>query len=658
MKETSKNFINQYKVLFFSSWIVIYFILPSWNFPQIYISFANKLINVSYWPKIFGYLTYFFIAASLLNLYFKTLFVVKPLISYSTNWSEHVKNNLWLALICCITVVLHIFYYSPPLLGSASYSLWIYNFINTHWNKMINFPIQYPVWISFFILIFTLRHKKTVNFLSNLSASGYSLYKSSHVVKLIFIVFITGLFILYTKIIPSYSFWDHIAYVAGEAPVGTVLHLIIYLLFGTGNILIAPVVVQFSFYILSGILLYMTIKLFCEKETALLGASIYLFSPIIFTYATLGHLQSGVIFFIVVTSYFFLKFIRDGNNRDLILTAYFMSLGSLYKREIILMFFICCIYLTVYKILQKDFSFKRHMSYIKILSLSLISFLPCYFIGTRGADGMVLSHLTSAGSLLSYLFMVPTQLSWPVFLLFLVSFIFAAVTKKNHLSMFFGIVFVLYYALYTSLAQQTVHRYSMAFYPAISFFLAQFIYGISKKVRWKYSFNLLFAVLIIYLTVLCVIPRSATRLVTFKYTDFENQIFPAEEAMEWILNHTNQDERVLILYKSVMEAIKNLPSDRFYSIPTGEVGNLFPSSDINEFRQHLIRHCKKMNISYIMFPVGEAHIGYPLNKNRQMAIRKFLEKDKYDDFILTAKFNTADNYIYIYKLRDKLIDSQ
>jgi hypothetical protein len=655
MKEASKNYISQYKLLFYLSWIALYFIFPAWRFPQIYISFTNELIEVSYSKKIVGFLAYFFISAYLLNFFLKSIFIDKPLFTHSANWSKLVKENLWLILICCVAAVLHIFSYSLAV-GTAAYALWIYNFITSHWNKLLGFPIQYPVWISLFILIFILKQKKTVNFLSSCLNSGYSLYKSSNTVKLIFIVFITGIFISYTKLIPYYSFWDHL-FITGEAPLGTVLYLIIYLLFGTGNILIAPVVVQFTFYILSGIFLYKTINLFCEKETALLGSSLYLFSPIIFTYATLGHLQSGVVFFIILTSYFFLKFTRDGHNKDLILTAYFISMGSLYKREIILMLIICSAYLIVNKIKQKDFTLKKHITQIKILSLSLLSFLPWMFIGTRGGSPIIFSHLTAPESLFSYLLMIPTQLSWPIFLLFLLSIIFIIITPQNHLSIFFGIVFILYYALYTSLQQQTVHRYSMAFYPTISIFLAQIIYGILQKIRWRPAFKLVSLALIIYLAILCILPRSSTKLITFKYTDFENQIFPAKKAIEWILNQTRNDERVLILYASAIKG-ENLPKDKFYSIPTSAVSSFFPSGDLEEFRQNLKDMCRKLKISYIMFPAGKAHIGYPIAENRQLEVRKFLEEDKYDDFYLTAKFNIDDNYIYIYKLNDNFVEKQ
>lgn len=656
MKELPKNYISQYKLLFYLSWIVLYFIFPAWRFPQIYISFADTLIGVPFGPRIVGYFVYFLIAAYLLDYCFKDLSIDAPLIKHSNGWVEFLKQNLLLVLVCCIAAVLHIFLSSPPLVGNAAYSLWIYHFMNSHWHKLLDFPIQYSIWLIIFLLVLILKRRRIVDYIS----SSYSTYRSNKLMKLLLMVFVFGVFYAYTQLIPDYSIWDHL-FITGEPPLGTVLHLIIYLLFGAGNIYLAPVIVQFSFYILSGVFLYKTISLFCEKQTALLGASIYLFSPIIFTYATLGHLQSGVVFFIIITSYFFLKFIRDGHNNDLLLTAFFISVGSLYKREIILMLILCSAYLIVNKINQKDFTLKKQTTQIKILSLSLLSFLPWYFIGTRGADKIVLSHISTRDNLFSALLLIPTQLSWPIFSLFLLSIIFILFNKREKLPLFFLCVFGAYYVLYSALEQQTVHRYSMAFYPTIAVFLSQFIYSISQKVRWKHAFKIIFSVLIIYLAILCIVPRSSTKLITFKYTDFENQGFPHNMAEEWILNEASSDERALFLIRRSDEfnqRQKQISRERFYFLSLGSLLDLWSDDNLMTFRKMLREQCKELKISYIVFPVTEAEIMHPYSSPKAKRIMKFLKEDKYGDFIMTKKFNFDDNYIYIYKLKGGLIEKE
>ncbi|RJO59930.1 hypothetical protein C4544_07310, partial [candidate division WS5 bacterium] len=446
-------------------------------------------------------------------------------------------------------------------------------------------------------------------------------------------------------------------------PLGTLLYLIVYLTFGTGNVSIAPVLVQFSFYILSSVYLYKTIKLFSGKETALLGASIFLFSPLVFSYATAGHLASGTGFFIILVSYFFLKLIKDGHDRDLILTSYSISLGSLYKSEIIYMFAVCSAYLIICRIKRKDLDLWK---YLKILSLGPISFLPWFFIGTRAGGRMVLSHLTTFESLSSSLLMIPSQLSWPVFFLFIISAVWLIIYNKNHLLLFFTLIYILYYVLYTSMLQQTVHRYTLTFYPTIAVLLALFISSSLQKIKWKHAFTLVSSLLIIYLAVLCIIPRSSTNLITFKYTDFENQHFPVDKALEWIRKETGINERVLALnfpdYKSYVKKV-GIDPQKIQSIQLPRLTSLSSPDDFNGFRQTLNEHCSKPMISYIMFATFDEKINDPLynymfrakgfirNLISNVAINKketvvFLRENGYNEFI---KFNKDGNYIYIYK---------
>jgi hypothetical protein len=446
-------------------------------------------------------------------------------------------------------------------------------------------------------------------------------------------------------------------------PVGTLLYLGVYLLSGTGALFLAPLVVQFTFYLLAGVFLYKTINLFCDKRTALTGASLYLFSPIIYTYATLDLVSSGTVFFIAAVSYFFLKFIRDGDSEHLILTAYFISVGSLYRRVIIVMFFVCGAYVILNRIKRKDLHLT---SSLLVLSLSIVSFLPWHFIGTRGADTTNISHIFSIDNLLSYFWMIPSQLSWPVFSLFLVSIPFILFFKRSHLTLLFGLVFASYYSLFTLVEQQSVHRYSMSFYPAIAVFLVQLLQTVSQKFRRKYIFELLSLALIVYLAILAVIPRSSTRLITFKYSDWEIQHFPSDKALDWLLKNTKDNEKVLRVFfnggSMSLDRYDSFPKNKFVNLGLVKnivrINDMFASGDLDSFRKYLKELCKKEDVSYIVFTGSNSYTIYSKEEMREKEIKRFLEEDKHDDFIVAAKFNLDDNYIYIYKLRDSFIEAE
>jgi phage shock protein PspC (stress-responsive transcriptional regulator) len=256
--------------------------------------------------------------------------------------------------------------------------------------------------------------------------------------------------------------------------------------------------------------------------------------------------------------------------------------------------------------------------------------------------------------------MILSQLSWPVFMLFLFSLVFILFKKREHLSLFFGFVFIAYFFLYTLVEQQVAHRYTMVFYPTIAIFLSQFICSIFQKFKRRHFFGLTSSVLIAYLALLCIVPRSSTELIIFKYTDWEIQQFPVEEAAEWILSKTSDDKIVLAIIRGLSDEFyfkhTEIPRKKFPLLSLGHLYTLWPSDDYDSLREILKEQCKKLNVSYIMFPVTDALISHPVNTLKIKLIMDFLKEDEYSDFIIAAKFNIDDNYIYIYKLRDNFID--
>jgi hypothetical protein len=589
-------------------------------------------------------------------------FVKNPMRIHFNNSFEYVKNHMWFIMLCCAAVVLHIYSKSLSQIITAhskahKASLRSYDIMMYYWDKLFDFPVQVPVWLFIISLIFIIIWNRRSGYIGEKLSFLYGLFTSNYYMKTLFIIFVVAAFLIYSKIFPYISLEDQNAIkFSNYPPLGTLLQLGVYVLFSSDYVFLAPLIVQFTFYIFGALFLYKTIRLFLDNKTALLGASILLFSPIVFTYATLDLKASGTIFFIILVSYFFLKFIRDGNNEDMILTAYFISLGVLYRRVIIVMFFACCLYLIILKIKRRDLYLR---SYLMMLSVSVVTFIPWFFIGTRPASKTYISHFYT-DYLLSYLFMIPTQISWPIFALLLLSVIYILLTKRNHLSLFFGLVFMGFYAMITLVKHESVHRYVNFFYPFIAVFLAQFLYYVSLKLRWRYAFNFISITVIIYLAILCIIPRSSTNLITFRYEDFENQHFPVDEALEWILSKTGKNDKVFRLY------LAHLPRHRVKEIPRDKVIDLFGAKrsidirnmDVSSLRQSLKEQCKKQKVSYLMFPGGDAiTMGPPENQLKELEIRKILKEDKYDDFIEAAKFNIDDNYIYIYKVRDSFINS-
>lgn len=647
------NYITQFKVLFCLSWAVLYLFFPAWRIPGRDFAFADNF-------AITKLMVYFTVSAYLLNRYFSFLTVGKPIIIKNIEWFKYIKNNAWLVLICSLSVVLHIHTFSFLInLGEMPFlrqTFWMYDFMNGHWRQFFDFPIQYFFWglIIFFVLL--VKQKKMINFMSNHINKGFSVYGSNNLTKAFYIIIIFGFFNLYAYLFPYYS-WNEAMQILRYPPVSRFLYLITYSVSGVSDA--GPRTVQLIFYTLSAVYLYRTIYLFREKEVALLGAGIYLFSPIIFSYAAQAALTSGTVFFIILISYYFLAFIKGQDNRDLLLTTYFIGVGFLYKRVVLLMFIICLAYLLLSMARKREWASILHL---KILILSLIPVLPWLRIGSSVFEPLW-HRLISFDSLITYSLMIQSQVSWIIFIMLLFSFIFIFFTKRDDVPLFFGLLFIAYYLFFTITKNAEFnHRYVTAFYPAIAYFLAQFIFSITKRIRWKYTFKLASSVLTIYLIIICMIPRASSNIITYKYKDFETQYYPIDKATEWIKNRTGNKEKIVGLH--------------FTTDYTFYLQRIYPNRNlINQDRlifrgygaeksfyrlQNLKKYCYARKISYVMLPYSPNNAppsaGNPIERQ---TITKYLKNamDMDDEFIEAAKFNIEDNFIVIYKVTPKLNDS-
>jgi hypothetical protein len=604
---------------------------------------------------ILVFVIYFSISAYLMNSLFNTLIIDKPIIIKIDDWMKHIKSNIWLVIVCCFSLILHVHYLSLVLIvtggGEVPYlyqTVRIYESLNVYWHYLFDFPVQYFFWALMLLFILLLRQNKIINSISTHFQERYSAYAANKLTKLLFVIFMFGIFNIYALFFPYLSYYEVLPLIRFP-PVSKFIYLTIYFAFGTSHI--GPRLVQLIFYLLSTIYLYRTIHLYREKEIALLGVTIYLFSPVIFSYASRAALESGAIFFIIIISFYFLRFIKGADNRDLILTSFFIGTGFLYKRGLLIMFFVCFTYLLFCRISKRN---NPALIHFKILLLSLVPILPWFLIGT--SNPFIWSHLTSFDGLSIVARMIQGQISPIIFILFTLSIIFIIFSRKDDISIFFGILFCAYYLLFTLMEYgEFNHRYIMALYPAMAVFLAQFVFSVTQRLRWKHTFKLISIILTIYLIVMSLLPRSSSSLITYKYKDHESQYFPVDKATDWIKNNTGDRDRVLSLFMSgYWYYLDKVYSDRERldrkKIVIGGLGKDLP--EVIYSMQSLSAYCSEKNISYVMFPYGPKNIltsAKPFQKMLDMT--RYLKENIGNEFIKVAEFNYEDNYIFIYKMK-------
>ena len=653
--QKTENHILQYKVVFYLSWILLYLFFPSWislhsifeakGIPGLSYPFARVLV-------IMAFTIYFSVSAYLMNSIFNALVVDKPVVVKLHGWRTHIKNNVWLVIACGIALVLHVHAISLPMVitGETVHlqnSLLIYSFLNTQWHRLINVPIQCVFWSLVVLIFFIIRQLKAKGLKSSNMRDRFEAFQSNNSINLLFVLLVFGFFSIYSYFFPYYSFQESM-HLLRYPPVSRYINLIVYLAFGYSQT--ASRIVQLIFYILSAIYIYRSIDLFRKKEAALLGATIYLFLPLIFSYASRAALASGTIFFICLISFHFLKFIKDQDSRDLILSSFFIGIGFMYKRVVFLMFAICFIYLLLNRLKKRDL---RPVIHFKVLLLSLVVILPWLKIGSLNMYVGGKAYLFSIDSLTGILSMLPGQLSPIILSLFVLSVVTFIFSKKDGLSLFFAFLFVAYYSFFTFKDRgNSIYRYTMTLYPSIAFFLAQFLIGVARMVRWRHAFKLLYPILTAYLIVVCLVPRSSSNITTFRYDDFESQYYPIDKATDWIKNRTDKDEKILVLFmrnyefyvENIYEGKNAIDKDRFLYLSVDTANKLiYPLQNLKNF-------CHEEKISYVIFPFSPRGSFPPAREDKDTI--QYLIKNKDNIFTEVAKLSHEDNYIIIYKLKE------
>lgn len=563
-----------------------------------------------------------------MDRWFNALTIEKPLILQNINWRTHLKNNPWLLIVCSIAVIMHISPISRPILMLGDETihlqggLLIYDYIDDSWHKVF----QIILWVVITLALIIRIMKNRLN-------ESFSGFVRSNLLKNISIFLFFSFLIFWFFLLKDINYQP--AFIR-YPPVSKILYFLTYSAFGINRI--APRVIQLIFYLLCTIYIYRTINLFYEKDTALLGAVLYLFLPITFAYAHLAELANGTVFFIVACSFYFLRFVKDENNRDLLIATFLIGTGCLYKKLNLLMFIICITFLIAHKIKKRDF---HSLIHLKILMISLVPIVP-WMLLTRNYSwrnyAVQLSNLTSLdGKIITYLPMISSNISGIISIFCVLSVFYVCLFKRNTLTSYFGFLFIVYYFFIVSDIGYLSPRFSMAFYPTIIVFLSLFISRMILLVKWRHAYKLCFIAIAAYLIVISSVEPLNNRFLNIMNKKL--QYYPSEEAMQWVRDNVDEGEKILTV---------RIMSYNFYRVKYGIDKNKIISfwyelRDIST-PEKLKELYKKNKASYIMFPYGT---DYPDVSD----ILPYLKNNKDKDYIEVAKFNLDDNFIYIYKLK-------
>jgi hypothetical protein len=609
----------------------LFVVFPAWALP---VSVTTRFII------FLGLFAYFSLSAFLMKFYLRSVSIGKPFLVSPTHPMRHTKQNLGLFAVCCISVGLHIYPITLPIINGYDEAahlhgaLGIYVYVEGLWREFLGFPLQYGAWagaalIAALVLAATKWERLAIR---ERFEQTLDLYRSNKFIRLLIPACALALLLAYFFVLRNLPYSE---FLVRFPPVAKLLYIGSYLFVGITQV--GPRLVQVLFCVLGAVYLYRTICLFRNRETALLGASIYLFSPLVFCYSSLAELACGTICFVIISSFYFLRFLRNRDDRDLLLVSFFISIGFLYKRQVLVMLLICSAYLILYKLVKRDLQLT---TCLKMMSVCLIPIVPWLLIGkiySYRVYKIIWSHFVTS-DLLSYASMIPSQASWLIFFLFLASVIFALAKKRDNLSLFSAFLFLSYYLFYTGDRLLQVDRFSMTFVPAMAIFLSQCLVFIVGRMKWKYSYQLVFCGLAAYLLLICTVWRAPpvdARYVTYRNVD--SRYFPGDEAMRWVRDHVRNGEKILII---------RVTSSGFYreqyGIDRRKVVHFGQDLQAISTPEKLQSYRKRNNISYVMHLYGPA-----LTPTREIPVLQHLRDFRDDEFRLQARFNRGDNHIVI-----------
>jgi len=615
-----RAFLNQYKLIFLLAWIVSYIVYPSWALP---VSETTRHLI------FLGLLTCFAISLFLLDRWLSALNIDKPFIILPESWMNIIRDHSGLVAVCLIAVALHI---SPILqrpiliIGDETLhlygGLWIYNFVDSTLHKY--FQIVFWLLVGS-VIIFSRLHLLRDYLSLTAKTEGNRSFK-----YLVIIIF--GLAVVYYLLFKD---WPYYPRIIRYPPLSRLMYFTLYSAFGINHLW--PRILQVVFYILGSIYIYRTILLYGDDHTALLGASIYPFLPVMFLYAGLAELGCGTVFFIIAISYYFLRYIKNGDSRDIILASFLIGTGFLYKRPIFLMTFICSAYLMYSWMKNRDVNLSISM---KIILLSLVPIIPWMIIGKfftwRNYKIVMSNFIPPHGKVFTYLSQLPSDISWLLFILFIGSIIYILMIKKSHLSLFFLLLFIAFYFFFAIDMAGRSPRLSMAFYPAISVFTALFISFLVNKIRLKHAFRVVYLLFLFYLITICAVPPlNARYLKSAEFIKLED--YPSKEAMQWVRDNVHEGERVLTI--RIMTAL--FYRDK-YKIDKDKIVDFWYEIDEISTPERLRQFCIENKITYVVFPYGAVY-------NKYFPILRYLYENRDNEFIKVKEYNIGENYIYIYK---------
>jgi len=399
-------------------------------------------------------------------------------------------------------------------------------------------------------------------------------------------------------------------------PLERIVLVIPYSLFGVHEYVARLPSLIFS--LLTAVFMFKLVGLYRDRWTATLAGVLFIFIPVYFYLGSLVYPEAGGILFILMASFYFLRHARTLSYGDLLFSVFFLSLGVLYKRMVLVMWGIFGIYWLVSK--MRGERWLSPSTYLKFVWIGLVSIIPHWIMVRSFTDVHYffdLSNWTTLRTATQNLAIMPGQTTIPLFFLFAGGVILALLKRRDNLALYSLILFATYYVFWTSYFYIGDPRYMMSVFPSVVILGASFLGELRKNLRWKKTISILAIFLVGFL--IYKIPVNPVGK-SFKYGSVF--YFSYDEVYNYLKDNLKSREKVGFI-SPITTAVG------FYRYKFGlehKLDLVFLSEDALSGSEVTRRYFEKENIRYLLVFYPQNYPFFSLDAHKQ--VEKFVDSSE------------------------------
>ena len=466
-----------------------------------------------------------------------------------------------------------------------------------------------------------------------------------------------------------------------EPPISRFLLVGSTLLFGVNEVAVR--LPQLLFMLGAILYLYRLVALYRNSQVALLSAFTFGMLPPVFAYTHSVFFEAGLLFFVIVASFYFLRHLRDGVGSDLLVGMLLTNAGFLYKRPALLVLGVFAVYAILLCLYHRRWVLPLPArDYARSVWICLAGVLPWLIIvGSFAGPGRFLRHRydlipsnwLSLDLATGYLQQLPLQLSWPIVILVIFSLVSALLIHRDALFGYTVTWFAIYYVFFTfdSCTHCIGHdRFALVMFPPLAIWIGQFMQGTDWLRKIRQVSIACSVILLVYLGLVSTVVRMPLLNPQYaSYLDARGDIPPPSEILGyWKENlnsfnvgtrylpydlvyayfhqHPRRGDKILVWDQQQMQL-----SSYKYELRL----NLYECSDTADYNQcqfgtkeQLGRFCRDNQISYVLIPVGYDYLGDSLTQQYfSPPLSQAFDEGNFKPFGLVQRFEHGVNALLL-----------